>query len=110
MLHSYPNPSLTDICYSSINNTPSNAIQPFPKPQILDSSRLYKFAYDNFKFDKMSESSQIGERTLGEKEKLLVRSNFSFSRRVFKRLVLHTRKNQGLFGKGLTNSSLSIQT
>ena len=28
-------------------------------------------------------------------------SNFSFSHSVFKSLVLHTRKNQGLFGKGL---------
>ena len=36
------------------------------------------------------------------KEKLLVTSNFSFSNSVFKRPVLQTRKNQGLFGKGLT--------
>ena len=33
--------------------------------------------------------------------KLLVTSNFSFSHSVFKRIVLQTRKNQGLFGKGL---------
>ena len=38
-----------------------------------------------------------------EKEKLLVTSNFSFSHSVFKRLLLQTRKNQGLFGKGLTH-------
>ena len=36
-----------------------------------------------------------------EKEKLLVTSNFSFPLSVFKRLALHTRKNQGLFGKRL---------
>ena len=36
-----------------------------------------------------------------EKEKLLVTCNFSFSPSVFKSLVLHTRDNQGLFGKGL---------
>ena len=36
-----------------------------------------------------------------EKEKLLFMSNFSFSHFVFKRLALQTRKNQGLFGKGL---------
>ena len=36
------------------------------------------------------------------KKKLLVTSNFSFSHCVFKRLVLQTCKNQGLFGKGLT--------
>ena len=40
-----------------------------------------------------------------EKEKLLVTSNFSFSRSVFKRLVLQTHKNQGLFGKGLRRGS-----
>ena len=34
-------------------------------------------------------------------EKMLVTSNFSFSHSVFKRLELQTRKNQGLFGKGL---------
>ena len=37
-----------------------------------------------------------------EKEKLLIMSNFSFSNSVFKRLLLQTRTNQGLFGKGLT--------
>ena len=44
----------------------------------------------------------------GEKEKLLVMSNFSFSHSVFKRLVLQTHKNKGLFGKGcLTLSQTS---
>ena len=37
---------------------------------------------------------------LWEKEKLLVTGNFSFSHSVFKRLVLQTLKNQGLFRKG----------
>ena len=41
-------------------------------------------------------------KTLGEKEKLLVTSNFSFSHSVFKRLVWQTPKIQGLFGKGLS--------
>ena len=36
-----------------------------------------------------------------ETEKLLITNNFSFSHSVFKRLILQTRKNQGLFGKGL---------
>ena len=52
----------------------------------------------------MTGSSLKGKKTLWEKEKLLVMSNFSFSHSVFKRLVLQTRKNQGLFGKGLTLS------
>ena len=50
----------------------------------------------------MEESFSNGKKTLLEKEKLLVMSNFSYSHSVFKRLVLQTRKNQGLFGKGLT--------
>ena len=40
--------------------------------------------------------------TLWEKEKLLVTSRFSFTHIVCKRLIMHTRKNKGLFGKGLT--------
>ena len=35
-------------------------------------------------------------------------SNFSFSHSVFKRLVLQTRKNNGLFGKGLTDSKVFV--
>ena len=41
------------------------------------------------------------KKKLWEKEKLLVTSNFSFSHSVFKRLVLQTLKNKGLFGKRL---------
>ena len=52
----------------------------------------------------MAKSSPNRLKTLWEKEKLLVTSNFSFSCSVFKRLVLQTRKNQGLFGKGLRNT------
>ena len=48
---------------------------------------------------KMAESSLNGQKTLWEKEKLVVTSNFSFSHSVFKRPILQTRKNQGLFGK-----------
>ena len=50
---------------------------------------------------KLAESSPKGLKTLLEKEKLLVMSNFSFSHSIFKRLLLQTRKNQGLFGKVL---------
>ena len=49
----------------------------------------------------MAESSPARLKRLWKKEKLLVTSNFSFSLSVFKRDVLKTRKNQGLFGKGL---------
>ena len=40
------------------------------------------------------------EKTV-EQEKLLVMSNFSFSHSVFKRLVLQTGKNKGMFWKWL---------
>ena len=50
---------------------------------------------------KMAESYLNGQKTLWEKEKLLVTSNFSFSHSVFKIIEPQTRKNQGLFGKGL---------
>ena len=40
-----------------------------------------------------------------EKETLLVMTNFSFSHRVFKILVLQIDKNKALFGKGLENKS-----
>ena len=67
----------------------------------LDSSKLKEFADDNFKFDENGRKfSKRLENTVG-KEKLPVMSNFSFSYSVFKRLVLQTHKNQGLFGKGL---------
>ena len=49
----------------------------------------------------MVESYLNGLSTLWEKEKLLVTSNFSFSHSVFKRIKLQTRKNHGLFGRGL---------
>ena len=56
---------------------------------------------DNFKFDENGRkfSKQV-ENTEG-KEKTLVTSNFCFSHSVFEILVLHTHKNQGLFGKEL---------
>ena len=49
----------------------------------------------------MAESSPNEQKTMWVKEKLLVTSNFSFSNSVFKRLEQQTRKNQGLFGKGI---------
>ena len=66
--------------------------EPFPKQQFLDTSRLKEFAEDNSKFDENGRkfSTQV-ENTVGKGE----------NARVSKRLVLQTRKNQGLFGKGL---------
>ena len=50
---------------------------------------------------------QMGRKTLCEKEKLLILSNFFFSQSVFKLIVLQTRKNNGLFGNLLILSQTS---
>ena len=65
---------------------------PFPKQALVDSSKLKEFADDNFKFDEYD--GKFSDR---------VENNFSFSHRVFKRLVLQIRKN-GLQYKSLENS------
>ena len=39
----------------------------------------------------------------GKRRNCSLRANFSFSHSVFKRLVLQTHKNQGLFGKGINS-------
>ena len=81
---------------------------PFPKRQISDSSKLKECAGDNFKFDKYGRKfSKRVENSVG-KEKLLVTSIFSFSHSVFKRLLLQTHKNLGLFEKGLTEFLLVL--
>ena len=56
----------------------------------------------------MTESSLKRLKTLREKKKRLVRSNSSFAHIVFKRLVLPTHKNKGLFGKWLTRKILDL--
>ena len=55
----------------------------------------------------MAGRSPFGKKTLLQKEKLFVTSNFSCSHNVFKRVLLHTCKNQSLFGKGLNCLFLS---
>ena len=66
-----------------------------------DSSKLKKVTDENFELDENSRKfSKCIENTV-EMEKLLVMSYFSFSHSAFKRLVLQTHKNHGLFGKGL---------
>ena len=57
--------------------------EPFPKRHILDSSKLKEIAGDNFKFDEnrreVSKRVKKKKKTLWEKQKLMVTSNFSFS-------------------------------
>ena len=76
--------------------------QRFLKQQILHGSKLKEFADSNFKFNKNGRKFlKLVENTVGKGE-IAPYDQFSFSHSVFKRLVLQTRKNQGLFGKGLT--------
>ena len=63
---------------------------------------MQEFADDNFKFDEKGGKVLLKGRKHWEKEKLLVTSNFSFSRSVSKRLVLKTSNSKGLFGKELS--------
>ena len=82
-----------------------NWFNPFPKRHILDASKLKALADNKLEFDENGRkfSKQV-ENTLWAKEKLIVTSNLSIHY-VFKRLVLQTCKNQGLFGKGLKHKT-----
>ena len=62
-----------------LNPFPNDTFQTLPNWKNLQTSILNLM--------KMEESSSNGKKTLWEKEKLLVRSNFSFSRCIFKRHV-----------------------
>ena len=83
-------------------------LYPFPNGKILNSSKLKEFGDDNFKFVENDRKlfKQV-EKHSGKKRKCSLRAFLSFSHSVFKRLVLQTCKNQGLFGKGLTKRSNS---
>ena len=63
-----------------------NRSQPLPKRQILDASKLKELQTTVSNFMTRAESSQNRYKTLWEKEKLLVMSNFSFFHRVFKKV------------------------
>ena len=85
----------------------SNIKQQIHYQRQLLSFELKEFVYDNFKFDENGgKLSERIENTVGKK-KLLTTSNFFFSHSVFKRLVLQTCKNQGLFRKGLKENKIS---
>ena len=93
--------SLETVNVKSKKKKPPFSVNPFPNDKFwtLPNSKSLQMTISNLM--KMAETSPNGLKTLWEKEKLLVTSNFSFSHSVFKRFVLQTRKNQGLFGKGL---------
>ena len=79
-------------------------LSPFPKRQVLDSSKQMEFTVDNFSCDENGRMfSKLVENTVGEGEiaryEQLCLFPKCFQKKVF---VLQTRKNQGLFRKGLT--------
>ena len=78
------------------------AMLSFPKGQVLNSSKLNKqFAGDNYKFEENGRKlSKRVEPTVGKGE--IAHYERSFFHSVFKRLVLQTHTNKGLFRQGLT--------
>ena len=73
---------------------------PFPNDN-LDPSKLKEFTDNNFRFDENCRKFFKSLENTAGKGEIVCNKQFSFSHCVFKRLVLQTRKNQGLFGKGL---------
>ena len=69
--------------------------------QILDWSKLKQIADDILKGIEMQNKYPIGWKTLWEKEKLLVTSNFSFSHNVFHNYISLVHQNAALCGNGL---------
>ena len=69
---------------------------------------MKEFADNNLRFDE--NGSKMVEKTVGKGE-IACAEQFSPFPSVFKRLVLQTRKNQGLFGKPITTQwvKMSIQ-
>ena len=64
------------------------------KQQILDSSKLKLVADDNFKLD------ENGRKLTKQVENIVGKGAIAhYECSVFKRLVLHTRKTRGCFGK-----------
>ena len=83
-------------------------INPFPNDKFYMIPNLNSLQTTISNVIKMAVISPNEQKTLWEKEKLLVTSNFSFSHSVFKRLILQTHKNQGLFGKGLKDLQMTV--
>ena len=82
-----------------IHHSDKSINQPFPKCQILDSSKLKEFADDNSKLNENGGNfSKRIENTVEKGEIECYKQSFN-SHSVFKRLVLQTRKKKGLFGK-----------
>ena len=96
--------------YNTVELNLCLALRPFPNDKFGTLPNWKSLQTTILNFMKMSESSLKWLKTLWEKEKLLVTSNFSFSHSVFQRLLLQTRKTQGLFGKRLRYPATGLET
>ena len=85
-------------------------VQPFPKRQIFNISKLKKFADDNFKFHENGGKFSIRvENTVGKGE-IACYEQFLLFQQCFLRLVLQTCKIQGLYGKGLIKLTFTVSS
>ena len=77
---------------------------------MLHSSKLEELADDNFKFDENGRNlSKQLENTVGKGE-IARNEQFLLFPQIFESLVLQTRKNQGLFGKGFKDNYFTRYT
>ena len=75
--------------------------------KILDSSNLKEFADDNFEFEKNGEKlSKKGRKYCVKTRHCLLRAIFPFPTVFSKNFTEGTKKNQGLFAKGLSFSTI----
>ena len=76
-------------------------ISPFPKRQILDSSKLEEFADDNFELNENGrKSSERAENTVGKGEIARLRAISPFPTVFSKDLYCRHVKNRACMGKG----------
>ena len=94
----YGTPKVT--CSTFLNPLPDNEFQTLPNWKSLQTTIS--------NLTKMAERYPNRWKTLWEKEKLLVTSNFSFSHSVFKRLVSQGRQKVSLCGNGLICKFLKL--
>ena len=75
-------------------------LEPFPKQQILDSSKLKGFADDNFKFDTYGwKLSKKVKSTVGKRRNCSIRAISPFSTAFIKDLYCGHVKSRDCFGK-----------
>ena len=81
---------------------------PVCKTTTSNSSKMKELADDNFKFDENGRKVlQTGRKHCGKRRNCSLQAISPFST-VFNSVILETRKNQGLFGKGLTHFLIHV--